>query len=495
MRALMSLLACCLLSAPAWAQPAARAAGHGEDPAASDSAIDVRALGAKCDGADTSSDTPAFVRAAAAAQARPFGSVIRVPAGRCMLSAPIAATLRGNQSLAIRGEGSDVSELVFTGGTDGIALRLGGSGADGRGETFFQRSGPDTGTVARVEGLSLVRDAPDTGGIALDLDGLTNGNNGVVQAVVRDVTMRGSAGRGGWDKGVRLHRICMANLRDLTFHAGDKDNHHGVGLSLENEATPVVVDTSISGFRMRGGATAIKIGPRVQGVYVSQLISVDAVTGIEWLGRVGGHEDLLTVTNSHVGGFTEAAIRTKNVKTILVSDSYLLAAQKVDGETYAPLDLYGASSVAITGNRIFAAPGISNQSAVKINNHPAPAAGADPGHGGNPDNSPAGTISGNALFLFNGYAFKLTGPVAGLVVSGNTCAGCNNLTNDRSGLNAWAENLGWTRDNEAQTTFTDGSGMRHLRAGRLNVSGLPTSPAGLKKGDVWLNGSALAVAP
>ncbi len=86
--------------------------------------IDVRHLGAACDGVDTGADTPAFRGALAQAALRPYGATIRVPAGRCLLSEGLSAALVHNQALSIEGAGADVSELVFTADTDGVAITL-----------------------------------------------------------------------------------------------------------------------------------------------------------------------------------------------------------------------------------------------------------------------------------------------------------------------------------------------------------------------------------
>ena len=84
----------------------------------------MRHLGAACDGVDTGADTPAFRGALAQAALRPYGATIRVPAGRCLLSEGLSAALVHNQALSIEGAGADVSELVFTADTDGVAITL-----------------------------------------------------------------------------------------------------------------------------------------------------------------------------------------------------------------------------------------------------------------------------------------------------------------------------------------------------------------------------------
>ena len=73
-----------------------------------------------------------------------------IPPGRFIVGNTLTATLTGNATLAIRGSGADVTELVWPGDVDGLVVTY-ASGAD------YRRDGTHSGAKLAVHGLSIVR--------------------------------------------------------------------------------------------------------------------------------------------------------------------------------------------------------------------------------------------------------------------------------------------------------------------------------------------------
>ncbi len=108
-------------------------------------------LGAKFDG--TTDDTRAWRLAIAEALKATYGSVIKVPAGRSLVSESLVIPLTGNKSLAVRGAGADVSEVVWTKPVDGIRV-------DFKDNATNSRDAFATGGKFSFEGVSLIQGAP-----------------------------------------------------------------------------------------------------------------------------------------------------------------------------------------------------------------------------------------------------------------------------------------------------------------------------------------------
>ena len=113
--------------------------------------VSPRDFGAKFDGA--TDDTRAWQLAIAEALKAPYGSVIKVSAGRSLVSETLGISLTDNKAVALRGAGADVSEVVWTKPVDGIRVDLKDQAANSR-DAFA------TGGKFSFEGVSLIQGAP-----------------------------------------------------------------------------------------------------------------------------------------------------------------------------------------------------------------------------------------------------------------------------------------------------------------------------------------------
>jgi hypothetical protein len=108
-------------------------------------------FGARFDG--VTDDTRAWRLAIGEALKAPYGSVLKVPAGRSLVSETLVIALAGNKSLALRGAGADVSEIVWTKPVDGVRV-------DFKDNATNSRDAYATGGKFSFEGVSLIQGAP-----------------------------------------------------------------------------------------------------------------------------------------------------------------------------------------------------------------------------------------------------------------------------------------------------------------------------------------------
>lgn len=109
--------------------------------------------GARFDG--VTDDTEAWKLAIERALRATYGAAITVPAGRSLVRETLRIPLTGNQALAIRGMGADVSEIVWTEPVDGIAVSF-------QDHASHTRDAFGTGGKFSFEGVSLIHGAPFT---------------------------------------------------------------------------------------------------------------------------------------------------------------------------------------------------------------------------------------------------------------------------------------------------------------------------------------------
>lgn len=197
--------------------------------------VNVLDQGAKCDG--STDDTAAFNASFSAALAKSGGSAILVPAGRCIVSTTLALTVTGNKSINLRGEGRDVSEIVWSSASNGLTVTLSGSSFS------YGRTPANPSPVFHMDGLSLVSARSDIGGTALTITSTaTPNNNGFTPRIrLHDIGVHGTVnGSQGWHDG-----IAVSNLPSgITFDDGY--------IILANVAPP---------FNSVGNAIALRGGP------------------------------------------------------------------------------------------------------------------------------------------------------------------------------------------------------------------------------------------
>jgi hypothetical protein len=120
--------------------------------------------------------------------------------------------------------------------------------------------------------------------------------------------------------------------------------------------------------------------------------------------------------------------------------------------------------------------------------------------GGNTNGGPVGIIAGAGYGSGSGGTTTIGGGVAGLTGVGGTVilvSGNGGVTSGNAGpitINSGSASAS-SGGNGGNIDITLGTGDGAGHRGRLNVTGLPTSNAGLASGDVWLNSNVLTIVP
>ena len=242
--------------------------------------MNVMDRGAKCDG--VTDDTAAFNAAFGAAVARAGGSTIRIPAGRCVVNATLALTITGNKSIRLQGDGRDVSEIVWSGNTDGIVVSLASVGF-----SYF-RTPTASAPVFRIEGVSLVSAGSGIGGTALSItsNAVSNAASGgglAPNAFVRDIAIHGTAASmQGWHDGINASNLpsgmTITNVYvNFTLNSAPWNNV-GAGIKLRggapdanNNVQLITALYTLTDINVQQANKAIDIGPGLQDVNMTRV--------------------------------------------------------------------------------------------------------------------------------------------------------------------------------------------------------------------------------
>lgn len=466
-------LPCVLLLLPAYDQ--ARAPGAELEAGV----IDVRRLGAVCDGSDAAADTPAFASALAQATKRAYGSVIRVPAGRCLLSAGLAATLHGNQALSIQGDGPDVSELVFTADVDGLAIVLNSANAWLRGN-----AANTTGAVFRMSGVSFVRALPTEGRTAIAVSSNTLANPGSRQVKLEGVVVRGDGAGGAFRNGIVLSRISTALVDDFYFHAAWRAGSTGAGVTMSSVAGMNAGGLNVTRAEIGGAKTCYVLGEYLQGITISNSSCVGAQDGI-LATSVSGSNDLIASTTSH-WDVHHSVVTSSGWNSLTFVDNYILANDPAAVNDFTAFDITNGARHHFTGNHILGRGDSTAMRFIRITNTTAY------------DSQMAMDVVGNAADGMTGAFVTIAGQTANAMVVGNFCNTCGPLGSDARGLSKFMANS----SNGEMLLFGMGAkGAAAIAAagaearGRLNVADCPSSAKGLASGDLWCNGTVVNRVP
>ena len=403
--------------------------------------IDVRRLGAACDGVDTGADTPAFRSALARAALRPYGAVIRVPAGRCLLSEGLTAALHHNQALSIEGAGADVSELVFTADTDGVAVTLSSANA-------WLRSGTAnlSGALFHMTGLSLVRGLATEGRNAVTISNTAAVNPGSRQVQLENIVVRGDGVGGSFQNGIVLNKISTALVDNYYFRAAYRAGSTGTGIVMSSTAGFNGGGLNVTRTAIDYAQTCYRLGEYLQGITIVNSSCVGAQDGIV-ASSASLTNDLIASTTSH-WDVRHSVVTSNGWSSITFVNNYLLANDPATSNDFLAFDLTNGARHHFTGNHILGRGDSTGMRFLRINNTTAF------------DSQMSADIVGNAADGMTGGFVTIAGQTANAMVVGNFCNTCGPLGSDARGLSRFASNLINNEMMLAGTTPANGVVMR-----------------------------------
>ncbi len=411
--------------------------------------IDVQRYGAVCDGVNTTADTPAFQSALARAALRTYGARVRVPAGRCLLSAGLSATLTNNQALSIEGDGADVSELVFTADTDGFTVTLGSANAWLRSSTTNL-----SGALFHMGGLSLIRGLATEGRNAVTISNTATANPGSRQVQLENLVVRGDGAGGSFQNGIVLNKISVALVDNYYFRAAYAAGSTGAGATGSTGAG--IVMASVAGFNGGGlnvtrtaidyARTCYVLGEYLQGITISNSSCVGAQDGI-LATSASLSNDLIASTTSH-WDVRHSVVTSTGWNSLTFVNNYILANDPGAVNDLTAFDITNGARHHLTGNHILGRGDSTGMRFVRISNTTAF------------DSQMSLDVVGNAADGMTGEFATIAGQAANAMVVGNFCNTCGTPGSDARGLSRFASNSINGEMMLAGTTAANGAVMR-----------------------------------
>jgi hypothetical protein len=376
-----------------------------------DLVVSVKAFGAKGDG--VTDDTAAIQDALAAAVLNGL-AVLYLPAGRYVVHAALTATLSGNAAVAIRGGGSDVSELVFNADTDGIVVTYASSASFTRDTT--------TGAALKVNGISVIRGPATTGRDGIRIIGDSANAYGTIQpdTVFDDVVVRGGANGGGWTNCIVaqdvantswFHVLCQGPFTASAITSPTR----GVGTAgvvIKTTGSRYATQHNFSHCTFNVLGRGLDIYEFIQGIAVANCNFTGGLNGIYW--NSNGRQEQLAVSNSQFSTL-QTGIYVYNMQNVAVStcvfynqNSYVPPAS---ANTWYGLKLDEIDNCAITGCNFmgsFPAQPTALEFGIVITNDTAVVAADAPS-----------VIAGNTFYYLHGQALYTRNNTTNILFTGN----------------------------------------------------------------------------
>lgn len=304
--------------------------------------VNVLDFGAKCNGAadDTVAIQAAFT-AATNVSLHPNGAQVQIPAGTCVTSAAIAATLPTTGDFAIRGRGKAVSIIKVLSPTDGIDL------------TVNHASTATLGGNVELSDFAIYTTATVTSGVAgIKLTGTGSGGtgDGPSYSVIKDVQIGGNAALGQYFyNGIDIEQLASVKIdRVMVNVLFNQAPWAGNGILINGgDASHPYTGYDITGVRVGGMyAAGIRMTNNLQGIDIDRPYITGTQDGIDWITTVNG-----ATLNVHSGiiNVSDYGVHTSGVIGVSISGDtqiFPVFTPVVSVQWYGVyLDLTGQSSV------------------------------------------------------------------------------------------------------------------------------------------------------
>lgn len=347
---------------------------------------------------DGSSDNAAALNNLLAAN--PNGPVcVYFPPGKYKFSSNVVYSFtNANASITMKGAGSDLTELSWS-GTDGITINYKGPfNSVHVKDMTFTTSGINAGT-----GLKLNQ----------TISSYVNPANSAVSDVA-GVTFRGADGYAAtqyWAYGVDIYNVSNVNFINDSF-VGEAGSYGtaGVGVNLHGTSTvgPIVSNFTDTFFQWL--YAGIIYGANTQGVSVAQSNFTGDAYGI-YAPANGQVVDQLTVTSSEFNCSLEGVYTLTGISNTIIQNSYFIVPKNAVG-----IDLSSAFSYSIVGDTFEINSGATNTVGLAINT----------------TTGPGGVISGNVFSGLTTGAYLQSASSNAILLGNQYANNTNNFVNSGS---------------------------------------------------------------
>ncbi|MGV6475344.1 glycosyl hydrolase family 28-related protein [Azotobacter vinelandii] len=370
-----------------------------------DDIINVKDFGAKGDG--VTDDTSAFLIAITHALTREFAELV-IPPGQYVLTSALNIDLQGICGLTISGAGSDVTELRWVSGTNGISVTT----DDGN---WWLNASP--AAKFGIRNLSIVTTAEAVGiGLSVDLNVVTG--RPAKKVLVDDVVFRGhESAESTWGICCKFTDCSAAFFNDCRWFIGGPGSYDGIGVLFEGSVSGNPAGFYFNHCEAFYGAAWISAGSNLEGIYLTNCSHVAGERALVWsagaesgLHVIGGHYNNI-VTNFALDGVFDFEI----IGALLYSEGHGV-------NEFTHIGISNGSRFTICGNVFVSSGGAGAEHGVLVNS----TAGGE-GFGG--------VISGNS-FCINGNAIILGNDSQYVTVEGNSYRGVSARVNNQGSNNS-----------------------------------------------------------
>jgi hypothetical protein len=238
---------------------------------------------------------------------RSGGGTIHFPAGTYRLAKPLNIHLPPGVGVAIRGDGPEISRLVWEGERGGIEARFTPQGA-----------------AIVVEGLSLLRSGRFAdSALRLFSEG---GTSPAPKKLVRNLVI-GGGNNGGWACGIDAVECTFLTIDDVDFRGGG-ERQGAAAIRFSGDHDPV--DNYVSRLRVTSARTGVEVTGTCEGVYVAQCTMIGVERGIHWHTTHG--EPLLSLSGCHVAASRDCISGHNLIQPIITGNLLYQSSDGGEGE-------------------------------------------------------------------------------------------------------------------------------------------------------------------